>query len=369
MAISTDDPTENAAVVPEVNEEHTPDNMEPVRMEEVQALLGGSDIAENEEPEFVSDQAAENDAAPVDDVNAEEDADKEAFVTDSFSAMPGGRPDNTLEEHPAKGSELTIILESLQDSLASTQNISSKIDALSNDTDRLTSQVNSISINCELLTAEMESFTSSANTKSMLSKTFLIISSVALALLVIFQIYTFFSLVETQRLQYAAGSAVLKNISGLNKKMADYDNHLTKALEQPAQKEHAQPNTAEAVKAGHETPGNKEVGSASVTSVPEKLNRLRNGLPERKLIRKETGDWFVYNNKKSEESISDVEVIEVLNQAYRRIGRSLAPTVPTPPHNALCILKPDGKGGTEVVMTKDFLQENDVKPEVKKKSK
>ena len=377
MAISTDDPTENASVATEVHEEHTPDNMEPVRTEEVQALLGEGDISENEEPELVSDQAAEDDAATSDDVNAEEEADKEASVSDSFYDLPDNlqtpaifvEPDNAVEEHPAGGSELNTILESLQDSLANTQNISSKIDALSSDTDRLTSQVNSISINCELLTAEIEAFTSSANTKSMLSKTFLIISSIALVLLVIFQIYTFFSLAETQRLQYAAGSSVLKNISGLNKKMTEYDNHLTKALEQPAKQEHAQPTPAAVENAGQATHGNKEGGSASVTSVPEKLNKLRNGLPERKLIRKETGDWFVYNNKKSEESISDVEVIEVLNQAYRRIGRSLAPTVPTPPHNALCILKPDGKGGTEVIMTKDFLQENDVKPEVKKKRK
>jgi hypothetical protein len=84
------------------------------------------------------------------------------------------------------------------------------------------------------------------------------------------------------------------------------------------------------------------------------LNKLRNGLAEKKLIRKENGDWFVYG-KKSEENITDVEVIKALNLAYEKIGRSLIPPVPLPAHNALCILKADGKGGTQIVMTKDFL--------------
>ena len=98
----------------------------------------------------------------------------------------------------------------------------------------------------------------------------------------------------------------------------------------------------------------KEGSSANSLSVLERLNKLRNGLPEKRLIRKETGDWFVYN-KKSQECISDVEVIEALNQAYRKIGRQLEPNIPMPAHNALCILKPNGKGGTDVVMTKEFL--------------
>lgn len=333
--------------------EDTTKHTEPVRTEEVHALLGGGNISDREEPEIVPDQDAEGDAvASADVVNAEDEADKAVSATDTLSDLPDNRLDYAAEEQPVARVELKDILESLQDSLDKTQYISSKIGAISNDTDRLTKQVNGISINCELLTAEMESITSNTNTKNVLSKTFLTTSLAVLALLVIFQIYMFISLINTQRLQHATGSSVLQNISGLNKKMAAYDKTLTKALENQAQKEHAQPNPVATEMTGHE---NKGVASANVTPVLEKLNKLRNGLPEKKLIRKETGDWFVYNNKKSEESISDVDVIEVLNQAYRRIGRTLSPTVPTPPHNALCILKPDGKGGTEVLMTKDFL--------------
>jgi hypothetical protein len=154
----------------------------------------------------------------------------------------------------------------------------------------------------------------------------------------------------------------------LNKKMADYDKHLTKAMELPTPEQtplnHVAPNqtpldqvpphhtgTEITVPAGHE---NREVPTIAVTPVFEKLNKMRDGLAEKKLIRKESGDWFVYN-KKGSESIADVEVIKALNEAYRKIGRSTTTNVPMPPHNALCLLKPDGKGGTLIIMTKEFV--------------
>lgn len=356
--------------------------MEPVRTEEVQALLGGA-VADDEEPETVPEQNSESVAdAPPDDSESEYEDEYElegeenTSATDLFQVMPDNpeipektvEPDRTPVVLDAVGAELKNISESLQDSLANTRYISAKIDAVSDDTDRLAKQVNGVAMNYELLAAEMESFTSSANTKSILSKSFLVISSLALILLVIFQIYEFFSLIKTQRLQYATGSSVLNNISSLNKKLTAYDRNLTKAMENQAQQEQAKQHEVAAEATAHEAPANKDAGPTHATPVLEKLNKLRNGLPEKKLIRKETGDWFVINMN-NEESISDIEVIEVLNQAYRRIGRSLTTNVPMPSNNALCILKPDGKGGTEVVMTKDFLPTNDIKPEPKKKHK
>ena len=148
-----------------------------------------------------------------------------------------------------------------------------------------------------------------------------------------------------------AAKQILTDIGNLNKKMADYNKNITKVLEKPVQQEHAQPSPVAAEIAVHEP---QVTSSASVTPVNEKLNKLRNGLPEKKLFRKETGDWFVFN-KKNDECISDVEIIDSLNQAYRKIGRSVSPVVPLPAHKALCILKPDGKGGTQVVMTTEFL--------------
>ena len=345
------------------------DEVEPDRSEEVSALLGRSLSSDNEEKVMVPDQdvvdekdEVKEDAARVDGSDAEDYEDEVVSALDAFLDVPDNRPvpapdvysEICAGDQPASGYELKSILESLKETAAACQYISTKIDAVSNDTDGLIKQVNSISLNHELLAAEMESISSDSNSKSMLSKTFLTISSAIVLLLVMFQIYMFVSLINTQRLQNAAGSSVLDKISGLNTKMADYDKNLTKALEKSAQQEHAQPIPAAAEKTAHDTGVKSESGPAPVTPVLERLNKLRNGHPEKKLIRKETGDWFVYD-KKNNECISDIEVIEALNQAYRKIGRSTSVTVPMPSHNALCILKPDGKGGTQVVMTKDFL--------------
>ncbi len=392
MALSTDGPTEHASVTPEVTSEGNvdvpvqpgsaaelgdspniedpgfegkPDRVEYERTEEVPSLLGGGADSGKEELDSAPDQDEDDEnlsPSPADGVAAGNDADNAVPATDSFQNLPENQPTpaiiaepgNSPTEDPAVRVEIESILASLQDSLAHTHYISSRIDAVSNDTERLIKEVNGISFKYEQLTAEMESISSGANSKNMFSKAFLAISSVVLASLVIFQIYMFFSLINIQRLQNAAGSSVLENISSLNKKMADYDKNLTKALEKPAQQEHALPNPAAAEKTDNDAHGNKEAGSANATPVLERLNKLRNGLPEKKLIRKETGDWFVYN-KKIQECISDVEIIEVLNQAYRKIGRQLTPTIPMPAFNALCILKPNGKGGTDVVMTKEFL--------------
>ena len=385
MAISTDDPTESASLSSEVTGDgdgHMPVDTDSAG--ELNATDQGSPPENGSEP---FDDAA----FPVNSVHAEDDRTslKEPTVSERTAEVPAlldktavsqleesetasainsvhdlpdeqpipaatVEPGNNPADHPAGAIELKIILESLQESLDNTQNISSKMDAVSNDTARLANQVNNISSLCELLAAEMESISSGANTKTILSKTFLTISSIIIALLLIFQVYIFTSLIKIQRIQNAAGSSVLENISQLNKQMAAYNSNLTKALENPVQQGQAQLNPAAPEKAGHDDPGNIGTGSSNAMAVLEKMNKLRNGLPERKLIRKETGDWFIFN-KKNEECIADVEVIDVLNQAYKKIGRSLSPVIPMPSHKAICILKPDGKGGTEVVMSKNFL--------------
>jgi len=357
-AVSEDSAVETGDTAPSDGTEHSSD-----RKVEVMELLGGTDASTTEEPEIVPLQdGAIEEATPVESGVAVDEIDAVLPATGSSNNLPDDRlmsaiaaeSENIAAKLAGNWSDLKGILESIQDSLANTQSVPSKIDALSNDADGLVKQLHGLSLNYELLTAELETISSDAHSKSVLSKTFLIISSLIIVLLVSFQIYLFMSLITIERIQNVAGSSVLENIRGLDKKMAAYDKNLTKSLENPPQQEHAQPNPAVAEKSGHETAAHKEAGPADATPVLAKLNRLRNGLPEKKLIRKETGDWFVYS-KKNEECISDVEVIDSLNQAYRKIGRSTSPGIPMPAHNALCILKPDGKGGTQVVMTKEFL--------------
>lgn len=338
-----------------VETEIKPDYPGSGRNEEVPALLGVSKVIESRESDII-----------VTPISTENNPEEKIEAAESKNIVPA--PEEYRDEHTelrtiqatTPGQEvcerefaglrtdLSVVQEGLRDSIAHCQYISSKVDAVSNDTDNLLQQVKAISVNSELLAAELELISSGDNTKKTLSKSFLMISSTIVALLAIFQVYIFISLIKTERIQAVTGSAVMRNISGLNKKMAAYDHNLTKAMENQPKQEHAQPTSPVAEK----THDNRE--AAPVTSVHEKMNKLRNGLLEKKLIRKETGDWFVYN-KKNDECISDIEVIEVLNQAYRKIGRSISSEVPMPSHNALCILKPDGKGGTEVVMTKTFV--------------
>lgn len=370
-SINSPDPTElnlddDPNVLPQSNrdeeqsadDEETPYPIGSDRSEEIPVLLGSTDGSVDDEPEIAPDQ----DDAPDDTTDAD-DGHKASSASNSFFDQPV-KPQtaantelssNSTAEHYALGVDLKFVLESMQDSLDNTKYISSKLDAVSSDTDNLVKQVNNVSNICQILTAEIESISSGTHTKSILSKSFLTISSAIVALLVIFQIYMFSSLVKVQRMQNLTGSSVLQNISGLNKKMVAYDNNLTKAIESSAQKEHAQPHPAITENAGGQAHENGAVNQTNAAPVIEKLNKLRNGLTEKQLIRKETGDWFVLN-KKSEEIISDVDIINALNQAYKEIGRTLTPRIPMPAHKALCVLKPDGKGGTEVVMSKTFVQ-------------
>lgn len=260
------------------------------------------------------------------------------------------------EAQTVAGAEQKIIQEALQDSLANMQTISLKVDTASNDTETLIKQLDSVSTILAGLSGEMDVFNSSSHSRSILSKSFLICSSLILVLLVSFQIYMFASLNKIQLLQNTAGSTVLQNINNLNKKMADYDKNLTKILDKPVQQEHPQPTPASTAKNDHGAAENIQASTVTTTPVMERLNGLRNGLAEKKLFRNEAGDWFTYSKKGNHESISDVEVIQALNEAYKKIGRTITPGIPLPPIKALCLLKPDGKGGTQIIMTKEFVQ-------------
>ncbi|MDD2899648.1 MAG: hypothetical protein PHI31_13165, partial [Desulfuromonadaceae bacterium] len=228
MASTPDSPTENNSVPTDVPAYESPDvlaRLESERRKEVPALLGTAEIpdpteqAPGVEPEVAAD------------------------ATDSGSEPPS-EPDHTPEPLPAEAPtvaaiDVALLLEPLQDSLAATRYISAKIDSVSEDTGSLLQRVSTLSNSNDQLTAEMEALTSSSTDKKLLSKTFLIAASSLIAVLAVVQIYTFVSLLNTQRLQNAAGSAVLAQMTSLNKKMAQYDSNLAKALEKPVPQEQA----------------------------------------------------------------------------------------------------------------------------------
>ncbi|HCB31641.1 MAG TPA: hypothetical protein DEP50_13890, partial [Acinetobacter lwoffii] len=167
-----------AAVSEGLKSEDSGDQMVSERTEEVPALLGEADH-EDSDIEAVVAQSVGNAVEGCEDVQQ-----SPAIIEE---------PANIAGKFSEVGSELKVISESLQNSLEHIQSVSSKIDAVSNDTDSLKKQVGNISSICELLTSEMESVSSGANAKSILSKTFLTISSLIVLLLVVFQVYMFVS--------------------------------------------------------------------------------------------------------------------------------------------------------------------------------
>ena len=350
---------ENRTNSEEPDSEILSDKIESGSREEVPALLGGKPLSENEIADTAPDLVSEATIA-VDSAHAASDKNIPDSATSDLESScnqqildDAVKPEITNAELVALNIDTSTIQETLKDALYKTHYISTKIDTVSSDTDCLIKQVNSLSTKYELLFAEVESISSGANSKGTLSNTYLTISSAVLVLLVISQIYMATSLFNAQRVKHGTDSHGMGNMSSSAKKTVGSENKAT-ALEHAPRQEHAQPHPATTVKTDHDLPVHDEVKSTHVTPVLEKMNKLRNGLLEKKLIRKETGDWFVYN-KKIEDCLFDTDVIETLNQAYKKAGRSLSTTIPLPAHNVLCILKPDGKGGTEIVITQNFV--------------
>ena len=87
-------------------------------------------------------------------------------------------------------------------------------------------------------------------------------------------------------------------------------------------------------------------------SILSKLNHLRGGAAEQRLLRKSNGDWLLPKGK-TEELITDHDLIEQLNQMFEKSGRSLTAHPSLPPHKVVSILKPNGKGGTDLMVTKE----------------
>jgi len=362
MTEHTDDPDKTVLS----DEETHSASSESDRKEEVPALLGMSPEVHDDVPENISETENLDESVSdavlepigVDDsaelavvkempepVVAEDSSDMSVSVEEVVGVPPDPAP-AVLDDI---AHDIIDIKQSLFRSLAETDSILSKIDEIARDVTGLSQKVADLTLRYDSHAEEMSASVSDAGTRSFLSKTFLTCASIIILLLASFQIYTFVQLVRDERSQKTSSLAVIDTFNKLNSKMAAYDKNITKILESPAQ-----PKQESAEHAAHEAPVVGGGAPVPVIPVRERLNKLRNGLPEKKLFRKETGDWFVYS-KKNDECIADVDIIEVLNQAYKKSGRPISTPVPLPNHKVLCLLKPDGKGGTQVVMTHEFL--------------
>lgn len=169
-----------------------------------------------------------------------------------------------------------------------------------------------------------------ARVTSALSPWFLVLSLLALVLLLAGMGYLAMQQKRLQERQDKVSFIATEAAEIQEKKLAAFDKRFAELL-------------------GAEIKGVRE--AAGRESVKSKLNRLRNGATEQRIIRKSSGDWALPGKK--EELVTDQETIEALNQAFEKSGRQLVTPPSIPPHSVLSILKPDGKGGTELVVTRD----------------
>lgn len=357
------EPTVAPTEAPQDESETKSETEPPERSQEIPALLE-SDAPQEEQEETILQEQDDPDETARDLQVQEEAADTTGCSTppvgdqmaEMFAPVQYLESPETARELEAIRSELKTVLETVHTFQDSSEQILAKVDSIAAESASVSGKINEIALNHELISSELESLVSGAGSRNVLSKAFMVCICTVMVALAGFQIYTFMSLVQTDNLYTASGTKLVENLNGLNKKMAEYNANLSKAVAAPDPHATTPAQHAAAPEAsGHEAAPQHSAEAPAAMPLSEKLNRLRNGAVEKKLVRKETGDWFVYT-KKIDECIADVEIISALNQAYKRLGRPLPTSEKMPSHNSLCILKPDGKGGTEIVMTQNFVQ-------------
>ncbi len=183
-------------------------------------------------------------------------------------------------------------------------------------------------------TEQLLSWSQHVQVTSALSKTFQVIA--ISALLILIGGISFLGLLQYKahsRLN-ATEAALAEALKVQQKRLADYDKHFSELV-------------------GKELHG--ELESRHKISLHERLNRLRAGNTEQKLYRKSTGDWFVLSGQ-AEQPVTDPDIIEMLNHAFIKSGKQMVTRTPAPPHKAWGLLRSNGRGGTDIVITSEVSQ-------------
>ncbi|SJZ34900.1 hypothetical protein SAMN02745119_00151 [Trichlorobacter thiogenes] len=205
--------------------------------------------------------------------------------------------------------------------------VSEKVTELSKAVAVLTVQLQKVSEETERTVAWSES----TRLVSPLSKTFLILAIVVLVALLGGVGYLGVSQMQLQQRQDKVSHLAIQAVEAQNKRQAEFDKQFATLV-------------------GSELKHERE--TINKESIQSKLNRLRGGAAEQRLLRKSSGDWLLPKGK-TEELITDHDLIEQLNQLFEKSGRSLTTHPSLPPHKVISILKPNGKGGTDLVVTKE----------------
>lgn len=229
---------------------------------------------------------------------------------------------------------LDVLAANAADQMTKLEYIASTLFTMHERVGELSNSVALLSHEIEKVSGETEKtvkWSESTTITSALSRWFLVSSIVVLITLTGGVIYLAISQYQLQQQQNAVSKLVASEVEIQAKRMAEFDKHFAEMV-------------GGQIKDVRET--------ISKESIMSKLNKLRNGAAEARILRKTTGDWLIPTGK-TEELITDHDTIEALNQAFEKSGRSLIVPPSIPPHKVVCILKPDGKGGTAVVVTRE----------------
>lgn len=280
-----------------------------------------------------------------------DEAAPETVVPDSSVQQTGQDPESNLEQLPAgpqrhaEATESTSLLyaELLANISAGVEEQTDKLDRLSSALFAVDKRFSGLSASVEQLsqdlkkvseeTAQTINWTESVAITSSLSRWFLALSIFILIALLGGMGYLAVNQYQLMQSQSKASQAAATATELQIKRMAEFDKRFAELV-------------GEAIKNERET--------ISTESVAGKINKLRGGATERRILRKSTGDWLIPNGK-TEELVTDPEIIEALNLSFEKSGRPLITPPSLPPHKTVCILKPDGKGGTTVMPTRETM--------------
>ncbi len=308
----------------------------------VEEELPPAEAAGEESPVVASDQQAE---ATVDD---DEDGDELPLgvtgeeiqtLSERFNARAGIEEDLQRAEN-----EMSYLREQIRQDptvLAAVQEQQGKLEYIANTSFDLSEKVSELSKSVAIVTAQLQkvseetertvNWSESTKLVNPLSKTFLILAIVTLVALLGGMGYLAVNQIQLQQRQDKLSHLATQAVEAQNKRQAEFDKQFATLV-------------------GSELKHEREM--ISKESIQSKLNHLRGGAAELRLLRKSSGDWLLPKGK-TEEPITDHDLIELLNQLFEKSGRSLTTHPSLPPHKVVSILKPNGKGGTELVVTKE----------------
>lgn len=335
--------TDDAGSVPDVGETPAVEpELQPKLDDKVEEELSLDESAGMESPVVTSDPQLEpvaDDDEDGDELPLGVSGEEIQTLSERFNARAGIEDDLQRAEN-----EMSYLREQIRQDptvLAAVQEQQGKLEYIANTSFDLSEKFSELSKSVAILTAQLQkvseetertvNWSESTKLVSPLSKTFLILAIVTLVALLGGTGYLAVNQIQLQQRQDKVSHLATQAVETLSKRQAEFDKQFATLV-------------------GSEIKHERE--AIAKESIQSKLNHLRGGAAEQRLLRKSSGDWLLPKGK-TEELITDQDLIELLNQLFEKSGRSLAAHPSLPPHKVVTILKPNGKGGTELVVTKE----------------